>query len=185
MMTTSLDPNRRLLAHWRRNCLRSAIGNYDAASKYKQMNYRLGMPAIVLSTIVGTSVFAALSEEVNSATSFQVFGGNISFQLIQVGVGVMSVLAAALGALQTFFKWGELSSKHQSAAAEYNAAKRYIDQLLARQEGGKGVKDSEINYVRQQMDTLSRDTPELPASIWKSARNQVPTVSTGSAENKT
>jgi len=156
----SPDPRSTLLERWQRNCLRSAIGNYDAANSYTRQNYCLGIPAILLSAVVGTSVFVALGTQVNP--------------LIQILVGCVSVLATVLGALQTFLKWGELSSKHQAAAAEYNAIKRYIDQVLACHEAGDSIQEIQIEQIRTQMDTLARDAPNLPKSIWVAARSNVP-----------
>jgi hypothetical protein len=159
--SSASDPKRTLLKRWQRNCLRSSIGNYDAASMLKRRNYQLGVPAVFLTSIVGTSVFATLGTKVET--------------YIQIIVGIISVLAAVLGALQTFLKWGELSSKHQAAAAEFNALKRYIDQILACHAAGDPIQDTQIDYVRTQMDMLARDTPELPNSIWIAARKKIPT----------
>ena len=157
------NPNERkivLLARWQRNCQRSSIGNYDAANIYTRRNYFLGIPAALLSAIVGTSVFAALGKQVDTK--------------IQITVGGISVLAAVLGSLQTFLKWGELASKHRAAAAEYNALKRFIDQILARQSNEDPIDETEMDKIRIQMDTLARDTPELPAKIWADARKKIP-----------
>jgi hypothetical protein len=114
----------------------------------------------LLSALVGTSVFAALGKQVDP--------------LIQISVGIISILSTVLGALQTFLKWGELSSKHQAAGAEYNALKRFIDQVLACHAAGDPIENPQIEEIRTQMDTLARDTPSLPERIWKAARDKVP-----------
>jgi hypothetical protein len=151
------DPRAQLLLRWLRNCLRAQIGNYEAAGLFTRRNYLLGVPAVLLSAAVGTSVFAALGSK------------NVD-PLIQMAVGGISVLAAVLSALQTFFRWGELASKHRAAAAEYGAVKREIDELLARYAAGADVLDEDVTRVRERMDTLSRDVPELPESTWRRAR---------------
>lgn len=150
-----------LLERWQRNCLRSQIANYDAATFYKRNNHLFGVPTIIISAAVGTSIFAALGTNVNS--------------IAQITVGIFSLLAAVLGALQTFFNWGDLSSKHQSTAAKYGALKRQIDQILAGHASGNHLTDEQLNHIRSQMDTLSLDTPEVPDRIWRRARNKIPT----------
>jgi hypothetical protein len=145
--------------------LRAQIGNYDAPSLFTRKNYWLGVPAVLLSAAVGTSVFAALGKNVDP--------------LIQIAVGAVSVLAAVLSALQTFFRWGDLASKHRAAAAEYGALKREIDELLARYAAGAEVLDEDVTRVHERMDTLSRDVPELPQSTWRRARASIPLAREG------
>ena len=58
------DPNVVLLRHWLTNSRRSQIANYEAAALFLRRNYWLGIPTIILSAIVGTSVFATLESNV-------------------------------------------------------------------------------------------------------------------------
>lgn len=158
------EPTQELLMRWRRNCLRSQIANYKAANQFTKRNYFLGIPSILFSTFVGTSVFATLQQEKL----------NMYFQ---ISLGLVSVGAALLASLQTFFKWGELAAKFKSAGVEYGALKRDIDALLALE---KPIEESTITPIRLKMDTLSRDAPELPEKIWCQVRNELPTSSTNS-----
>ena len=89
------------------------------------------------------------------------------------------MLAALLAALQTFFNYGDLSSKHRAAAADYGASKRLIDEILAAHAEGDSLKQEHIENIRRQMDNLSKNTPEVPDRIWVSARKKVPPGSTG------
>ena len=156
-MTTEAEIN--LLKRWRTNCNRSQIANYDAASRYSWRNYKLGVPTVILSTVVGTSVFAALGDEIDTT--------------YQIAVGFLSVTAAVLAALQTFLKWGELAAKHSSTAAEYGSVKRQIDQMLA---ADSNLSEQPLTRVREQMDTLAKESPEVPRDIWEKARKTKPTV---------
>lgn len=151
-----------LLQHWRINCFRSQIANYDAAGYYSKMHYWLGVPTVILSAVVGTSVFATLGTEVKS--------------IIQIAVGSISVLAATLAALQTFMNWDERATNCRTAAAEYGAVKRKIDQTLAAIPIGECVNDETINEIRKQMDELSQKSYGVPDFIWARARKKVPTV---------
>lgn len=144
-----------VLLLWQRNCKRSQIANYSAAARYLKRNYWLGIPTVVFSTIVGTSVFAALGED-------SIKPG------IQIAVGMISILSAVFAALQTFFKWGELAAKCQSTASSYGAVKRLITQLIAG--GREHITEDSVSGIRQQMDMLAREGPELPQDIWQRVR---------------
>lgn len=157
----NINDSKILLERWRTNCLRSQIANYRAASKYSRKNYYLGIPTIILAAAVGTSVFATI-------------GSNVESTIIKLIVGGVSVLASVLAALQTFLKWGELASKHRTTAAEYGSIKRQLDQALAMDPNGNSVQDSQLTEIRTQMDTLSRETPEVPESIWVAVRKKFP-----------
>ncbi|GEP61953.1 SLATT domain-containing protein [Reyranella soli] len=61
------------------------------ADKLERWHYWLGVPVVILTTIVGTTAFASLSDLGNTRV------------LIAVGTGALSVSAAVLAALQTFF----------------------------------------------------------------------------------
>lgn len=148
-----------LLKHWRTNCSRSQIANYKAGNLASQWNYLLGVPTVILSATVGTSVFAALGNKVDAS--------------VQIAVGAISVLAAALAALQTFLKFGERSQKFKSTAAEYGAVKRQIDQLLS---NPNEINPSVLDRVRERMDTLAKEGPEIPQRIWSHAMVVRPTA---------
>lgn len=106
-----------LLNRWLMNAKRSQIANYHAANHFSKTNYSLGIPAVILSAVVGTCVFAGIGKQVP--------------MLIQIGVGLISILASVLGALQTFLGLEQRSSKHRITASEYGAIKREIDHLLS------------------------------------------------------
>jgi hypothetical protein len=66
-----------------------------------RLNYLLGVPVVVLTTFVGTSVFATLQEDVNTS--------------LRILVGAVSVFAAVLASLQTFLRYPERAEKHRIA----------------------------------------------------------------------
>ena len=154
------NSNLEMFKRWRLNCRRSQIANYNSANRFTNQNYCLGIPTIVLSAIVATSVFATLGESVKP--------------YIQIIVGLVSVLAAVLAALQTFLKRAELASTHRSIAAEYGAVKRRLDQEIAKLGAGEEVLQQTVDSIRQRMDTLSSEGPVVPRTIWAEARAGTP-----------
>jgi hypothetical protein len=143
----------RLLERWRINCLRSATGNYRAATKFSKRNLYLGFPSIVLSTLAGSSLFVTMQQGIEP--------------LAQFFAGFVTLISAVLAALQTFMGSAERAGKHNAAAAEFNAVKRRIDFLIAKSADGGVLDDAIIEEIRSSMDTLSRETPAIPEKLWK------------------
>ena len=156
------NDNLEMLARWRTNCRRSQVANYESANRCSNRNYFLGIPTVVLSAIVATGVFASLGQKVEL--------------YIQIGVGLVGVVAAVLSSLQTFLKLDELAAKHRSIAAEYGAIKRHLDQEISRLRTGQEVSQQTINNIRERMDALSREGPVVPRVVWRKARAAIPTA---------
>ena len=76
-----------LLREWSTRAGASADAHYELCTRLSRANLRFGVPVVVLTTFVGTSVFATLQHHVNIA--------------LRITVGMVSVLAAVLASLQT------------------------------------------------------------------------------------
>jgi len=151
---------RALLVRWQMNAKRSQIANYKAANYHSTLNYTLGIPALIISAIVGTSIFVTLQSNVELWA--------------KILVGILNILVAVLSSLQTFFRSEERAAKHRSCAVEYGAVKRLIDELLS---GGDISDDSlheKIKRVRERLDDLSREGPIMPEKIWQTAKKTIP-----------
>ncbi|WP_442790320.1 SLATT domain-containing protein [Nocardia sp. CDC153] len=92
---------------------RAARAQYLSAHYMSVMHFRLGVPAVVLSSAVGTTVFGTLVSSPNS--------------VIIIGTGILSVTSAVLAALQTFFGLSERSENHRASGAKYASLKRQLD----------------------------------------------------------
>lgn len=138
-----------LLRRWLMRARMSQNSHYRAAIRLEREGRLLGVPAAVLSTIVGTTVFAALQKSIEIR--------------IQIAIGLISVLAAVLTALQTFLAPGEKAARHRSAAARYGAIRRRIELLLA---SGVSSSDSGIERIREILDSVAESAPEIPQSVW-------------------
>src|SRR5256885_11332857 len=78
-----------LLQDWHNRAAAAQHAHYLLAHRLRRRNLGLGIPAVVFSSIVGTSLFATLTRE-NVHTSLRIL------------IGCISVLAAAAAALPTF-----------------------------------------------------------------------------------
>jgi hypothetical protein len=115
----------------------------------------------VLTTFVGTSVFATLQEPVN--TGMRIF------------VGVVSVAAAVLASLQTFLSFAEKAEKHRQAAERWAAMRREITEILALHPSYLAIRCDPKNYLddlRKRMDEVAAESPEMSGCRWKRTLEQ-------------
>ncbi|NJL46670.1 MAG: DUF4231 domain-containing protein [Leptolyngbyaceae cyanobacterium SM2_5_2] len=139
-----------LLSDWYRRIRFAQFAHYEAAKSYDRMNYGLGIPVVVLSTFVGTSVFANIGSTVDA-----------TFQIL---IGLVSVVAATLASLQTFFRFSEKAEKHRAAASKYGALRREIEEIMVLRSQAD-LKDA-IPSLRSKVDRLSEEAPHIPHRIW-------------------
>jgi len=126
--------------------------HYLSADHFGAKKYWLGIPAVVLSTLVGTSVFATVQKQPEL--------------WLQITVGLASVVAALLASLQTFLGYSERAEKHRIAGAKYGALGRELEQLRA---SGNTPTPDAISEVRKRLDDLAIESPNNPLPIYRRA----------------
>jgi len=137
-----------LLRGWLLHAHKGRDRHDDAARRYDARWTAMGVPTIVLSAAVGTSVFASV--------------GRAAAVWAQVLVGLLSVTAAVLSALQTFFDYPGRAERHRLAATKYKAVVREIEEIRAAQ----SVPDHEyLDGLRQRLDALEQEMPVVPTGI--------------------
>jgi hypothetical protein len=139
-----------LLQDWRKRAYAAQTAYYDVAEQFRRWNYRLGIPVVVVSSLVGTAVFADV--------------GKSSWKWV---VGLVSILAAILASLQTFLKFGENATLHGAAADWFAAIRRDIDEVLALPPEMRGKPKSCLDSIRQEMNKAGQKSPELSERLWK------------------
>lgn len=128
-----------------------ARDRHDLASRtYAWGQYALGIPALIVSTVVGTSVFTALASK----------------QVPALWVGLLSISAAVLTALQTFVDFGGRSDKHRIAGVKYKATIRSLEYMLVRLSNQETISDDEITSLRTQLDNLEESAPVVMPRIY-------------------
>jgi hypothetical protein len=138
--------SRRVAVDWYKRIVTVAHGHYRAALRYSRLNYWLGFPTVILTTVVGTSVFATLQEKPEFWW--------------QITVGLMSIAAAILSALQSFLAYSDKAEKHRVAGAKYNALGRELELLLSQNDDW-----STLDSIRQRVDALAQESPHIPESV--------------------
>jgi Protein of unknown function (DUF4231) len=153
-----------LLSDWKSRIEGWQLAHYESAKHYVRLNYWLGIPVIIFTTFVGTSVFATLDKSVD-------------IKFIKIMIGFISILAAVLTALQTFFRFSDRAEKHRTAAARYGVIEREIQQILAYPSQKKidllqGSLELLLDKLRDRIDALATEAPEIPQRVWESSLSQ-------------
>ena len=140
-----------LLENWHKRVYAAQAAHYAAADRFRLLNYIVGIPAIVFSSIVGTVIFAGLARETPS-------------KLI---VAFTSILAAVLAGLQTFLRFPERASNHATAADWYSAIRRDIEETLHLPVESRGRAKDCLDRIRKEMNRAAQDAPELNVRLWQ------------------
>lgn len=139
-----------LLTGWLVHSHKARDRHDEASRRYAMGQYALGIPALVVSTVVGTSVFSALSSQ----------------EVPPLWVALLSILAAVLTALQTFLDFGGRSDKHRSAAVKYKSSIRLIEEAKVQLTLGNVLTKEEISTIRTMLDNLEETAPVVMPRIY-------------------
>lgn len=141
--------SRPLALQWYERAATVAHGHYRAAMRFSRLNFWFGFPTVVFATVVGTSVFATLQAKPDFWW--------------QVSVGLMSIAAASLSALQSFLGYSDKAERHRVAGSRYNAVGRELELWLSLPEEELGKLDA----IRARIDALAQESPHIPESVHK------------------
>ena len=145
----------KLLEDWDKRAAASSETHYALAGQLAGRNIQLGVPVVVLTTIVGTSVFATLQEEVTTTW--------------RIAVGTISVIAAVLASVQTFLRFAERAEQHRAAAENWAAIRREIAQKRALHPeylAARGDPQKYLDELRKRIDQVSAQSPEMGEKAW-------------------
>jgi hypothetical protein len=148
-----------LLQDWGNRAAATESTHYLIAGRLAKYNVLLGVPVVMFTTFVGTSVFATIQNQ-----------GSVAFNIT---VGMVSVAAAVLASLQTFLRFSERAEKHRVAASRYGAIRREIAEMIALHPTypeSRGDPKKYLDSLRERMDKLSTASPEMGERRW--ARRQ-------------
>jgi hypothetical protein len=151
-----------LLRDWQLRAAISQEAHYARATSLADYNIWFGVPVVALATLVATSVFATLQEDVRIE--------------LRVVVGLISALAAVLASLQTFLRFQERAEKHRVSAELWAAVRREIDQMLALHPEYLAERSDPKKYLddlRRRMDEVSSQSLEIGEKYMTDARRKL------------
>jgi len=143
-------------------------------------NIRLGVPVTVFSAVVGTAIFATKNTPHRDAQ-------------VQLLAGLLSLAAAVLSALHTFFNFADVAAQHKSAAAEYESVRHDLDAFIL-ELGMPGNAPpiaaalGKLREIGKQLDDIAKRAPTIPDKIYNSTQTRVaerPVLNPPKAQNDT
>jgi|GEM_PF-2382946 len=141
-------------------------GHWDAARYYDRVNLGLGIATTVTATISGTTAFGQIQQQTEQV------GINT---WIQVGIGIFALIAAALGAVQSFVRPSELASRHKQAAQKYGTLRREIElQLQLKLPTGHQAREEFLTDFRLRWGAVDEETLPVPQSIYDKTEKEYP-----------
>ena len=140
-----------LLENWHKRVYAAQSAHYASADLFRRLNYTVGVPAVIFSSVVGTAIFAGLEKDSPRA----------------LWVASASIVAAVLAGLQTFLRFPERASAHATAADWYSAIRRDIEETIHLPLECRGTAKECLERIRKEMNRAAQDAPELSVRFWK------------------
>jgi hypothetical protein len=147
------DELEELFRSWHRRVAAAEAGHRVMADRMRRRYLMLGVPVVILTTIVGTSVFASI-QDATVAT------------WIRIVVGSVSILAAVISSLQTFLRYGMRAEGHRVAAIRYETLRRDMAAVLAIPRASRTEPVRQLDGVRSRMDRYAKESPTIGEREW-------------------
>lgn len=141
-----------LFSEWSVWLARRQHAHRVAALGYQRRYYLLGLPVVVLSGLVGTTVFASLERDVHLYA--------------KLAVVAVSLLNAVLAAAHTFLRFGERAAKNSLLAADCAGLNRQISvaRLLLPNLAPEG-REKIVKEILDQLNQIHRAVAETDPGV--------------------
>jgi len=138
---------------------RKAYCHFLMAESAGSKNLKLGVFVTLFSTVVGTTIFAAMAEKDNVLW-------------IQLVTGLMSLTAAVLAGFQTFFHFNENALINKTAATSYERVARRLDIFLLTYLPATGHRAeglAEYKSIEDDLQKVKESSPTVPNAVYNKA----------------
>jgi len=133
------------------------IAHYRAGEAAGMWHKTIGIPNVIITAVVATSVFATLAD--NTAVKFK------------IATGIVAVIAAILAALQAFLHLSDVAEKHTSAGGRYATLRREIDIFRLEFENAEESKREDsltlLKKIAAKLGSLDTESPSLSEAMFK------------------
>jgi len=146
-------------------CTYSALkcnAHYDMAEMYRRRHRMYGVIVVVVTSLVGTSVFTNLVKTPDP--------------VLLIATGFLSVAAVVLSAVQAFLAFSDLQARYKASASGYGACRRDVELLVMKFPSATGIAGApetlELEKIKKSLDQLDRESPTLPEALWNAVRKK-------------
>ncbi len=137
-----------LIDEWRRGLRISHRAHYESAKHYEHMHWMLSLPAVLVSALLGTTVFAGLQHS--------------DAAWIRTAMAILSVATVGLSSLQAALRFAERSERHKTAATQIGEVRRALEQQLVFMHRDELT----LEELRKKWDAADRQAPTIPSRIY-------------------
>jgi hypothetical protein len=137
-----------LLGQWQNGLRISHRAHYEASKYYERLHLLLSVPTVIMSAVLGTTVFASLQHS--------------DVAWIKLLMAVLSVSMVALTSLQAFFRYSERAERHKTAAVQIGEVRRELEEKLQ----FSRVDEALVKMIRERWDAADRQSPTIPTQIY-------------------
>jgi hypothetical protein len=139
-------------------------GHWNASRHYENINLRLGIATTISAAISGTTAFTQIQQQADHGTLNT---------WLQIRVGLFALIAAVLGAIQTYFRSSELSSRQKQAAQKFGKLRRELHQHLCigLEENHEKLERQPTDF-RKRWDTVDEESLPVPQGIYQKAKER-------------
>lgn len=140
-----------ILSEWRAKALTMSDLHNKNKRFYKYLNYAMAIGTVLLSCVSG-ALSIAMNEEPDAS-------------FLRISAGCMSLVAAGITSLHSYFKIGERQERHDFFEDEYeNLAREIRVESLLANTPGKTYRDDAIlmKEIREKFDRLTEREPDVP-----------------------
>jgi hypothetical protein len=145
-----------LLRHWRFRIHRVQHAHYESGRIYERRHFVIGVPSIVLSTIVGTSIFASLAE----------LSDSINLVCLTILIGLLSVASTVLTSLQTFLDYKGLAERHKLSGARFADLKHKLEIVAVFPHKSDDELKLELLKIEEEWEKIREESPNFQSKLW-------------------
>ncbi|MES2708667.1 MAG: SLATT domain-containing protein [Verrucomicrobiota bacterium] len=120
-----------------------------SSRRYEKLSWKLGLPAVVLSSITGAAIFANGKDKLDFDH--------------KVAVAGISITAAVLSAVQTFLDCPQRAARHRAAAKGFAALSSKTASVLT-QQSDDGSMAKVFTEIQTEQDKIYAEAPSLRES---------------------
>jgi hypothetical protein len=144
------EESRELIRGWLIHARKGWKKHEDAARRLESQYRKVGGASVILSAIVGASLFASLESYYEPWS--------------RIIAGIVSVSASVLASLITFHRYEERTEKHRTVGVSYKVALRKLEKMHTMLNSSTLDQES-INRIEAEFDEFEKLAPAVPEDI--------------------
>lgn len=148
-----------MLGNWQIGLRILHRGHFECAKIYARRNLWFGVPTIIFSSAIGTTVIGSLEHSDDS--------------YIRLLVGFMGIAAAVLASLQTFLNFSGRAEQHKAAAVKYGTLRREIEECLVSCSPDCPCPSDFCTNIRKRWDSVDMQSPTIPEKIFSKTEKTI------------